>query len=547
MVVRTSLIKTRSLEYTQEAEALIRKKDKLVRSIHQNFLDYSEFKELVEEERSLIRRINIETKEVLQAIELRIEESSNMEFLLRNIRRFYRKIRGLFTDFLRIIRKELIILKKGQIGGLDKLLNKELEIYYKIERAANAEMLFLKTHDLIKTIALEMKYAFFYTLKSPMARVALSGWLIIASANAQQTFHITKRGDTWYGLGTRYGLDYRWLAKANGMDPNAILPVGVKLRLPGKVAEKKQAEKPKQKLVKATYVVQPKDNPYAIARKFGISLAKLKELNKKRTLKVIFPGDKLVVLVPEGTKQEFQQEEKKEEEKVNEEIKYDFQQHYVNRAPIQPDKKEWKGIAFRTAAHGVTKYNNHPAILIEFYFLNNLNEYNEFTNYENYILGKVNSTLADFMAKTGFNTLILDAGHGGRDGGAVNPELGKKESTETLKIAKKIERLAKALGANVLMTRTTDTYLGINARWKKYKDVPGAIFVSIHLNSATRKDASGYEVYCYDPEKDPKKGGNRNPSRIILSESLAAYVTYSIDNAMASLPTLPSNLLAKNP
>jgi N-acetylmuramoyl-L-alanine amidase len=93
-------------------------------------------------------------------------------------------------------------------------------------------------------------------------------------------------------------------------------------------------------------------------------------------------------------------------------------------------------------------------------------------------------------------TIVIDAGHGGPDGGAVG-EGGKMEKHVTLAVAKKVEALLRQAGANVFLTRTTDddlasdedlargrrqqTDLRNRTRYAKSKD-PDA-FISIHCNA----------------------------------------------------------------
>lgn len=91
---------------------------------------------------------------------------------------------------------------------------------------------------------------------------------------------------------------------------------------------------------------------------------------------------------------------------------------------------------------------------------------------------------------------VIDAGHGGEDGGAVSAD-GVKESDLNLAIAERTELLLRFLGAQTRMTRTEDTALysggAETLRQKKASDLrnrvalvnetPGAVLVSIHQNS----------------------------------------------------------------
>lgn len=92
-------------------------------------------------------------------------------------------------------------------------------------------------------------------------------------------------------------------------------------------------------------------------------------------------------------------------------------------------------------------------------------------------------------------TLVLDAGHGGEDGGALAPD-GTKEKDITLTISKKIKELSSDYGVNVIMTRTDDVTMNPKEKTDFSNKQKADAFVSIHVN-ATVKDQlnkSGMEV-----------------------------------------------------
>ncbi|MCH2024667.1 MAG: N-acetylmuramoyl-L-alanine amidase [Verrucomicrobiales bacterium] len=90
-------------------------------------------------------------------------------------------------------------------------------------------------------------------------------------------------------------------------------------------------------------------------------------------------------------------------------------------------------------------------------------------------------------------TVILDAGHGGKDKGAH--WYGISEKTLTLDVAKRVESLLKKKGITVAMTRKTDRFISIKDRAylaNKYSD---SIFVSIHFNAHTNSSVKGIETF----------------------------------------------------
>ena len=103
-------------------------------------------------------------------------------------------------------------------------------------------------------------------------------------------------------------------------------------------------------------------------------------------------------------------------------------------------------------------------------------------------------------------TITVDAGHGGKENGAIGC-LGDKEKDITLKMAKYLENELRHKGANVIMTRQTDTTTDLYSRVKLANDNNSTFFVSIH-NNALPDTLNPYEhrgtsvYYYYDEAKD---------------------------------------------
>lgn len=94
--------------------------------------------------------------------------------------------------------------------------------------------------------------------------------------------------------------------------------------------------------------------------------------------------------------------------------------------------------------------------------------------------------------------IVIDAGHGGKDGGATGTLDGKTilEKDLTLAISKKVRDTLIKNGYNVAMTRDTDEYPTLTARSEFANNSNAAVFVSIHINSVeSAPTASGTEVY----------------------------------------------------
>jgi N-acetylmuramoyl-L-alanine amidase len=92
-------------------------------------------------------------------------------------------------------------------------------------------------------------------------------------------------------------------------------------------------------------------------------------------------------------------------------------------------------------------------------------------------------------------TIAIDAGHGGKDPGALGKG-GLKEKEVTLDIARRLAALVKdRLGRKVIMTRDRDVYIPLEERPFIAKSKGADLFVSIHVNANRKRKARGIETY----------------------------------------------------
>ena len=101
-----------------------------------------------------------------------------------------------------------------------------------------------------------------------------------------------------------------------------------------------------------------------------------------------------------------------------------------------------------------------------------------------------------------FDVVVIDAGHGGKDPGAIGVT-GVREKDINLAIAKKLGALIEKNlpGVKVVYTRKDDTFIELYKRGKIANENGGKLFISIHCNSLAKKpsDARGFEVYLLRP------------------------------------------------
>lgn len=133
-------------------------------------------------------------------------------------------------------------------------------------------------------------------------------------------------------------------------------------------------------------------------------------------------------------------------------------------------------------------------------------------------------------------TVIIDAGHGGEDGG-TSGENGVLEKELNLDLAKRVNELFKSAGINTVMTRDEDRLLydplsdykgrkkilDMQERLRIASKHDNAIFISIHMNSFPEKKYSGLQVYYSNNNTDSERIANA------VQKTTAFYLTPAND------------------
>lgn len=143
-----------------------------------------------------------------------------------------------------------------------------------------------------------------------------------------------------------------------------------------------------------------------------------------------------------------------------------------------------------------------------------------------------NESFAVF-GNSGYNekTIIIDAGHGGLDGGTVGID-GTLEKSINLQIAYKLKSLLELYGYNVIMTRSEDDSIHdknlMNTRQIKVSDIhnreniikknPDALFISIHQNHFQDSTVNGAQVFY----------SKNNPLSIPLAENIQSSLKQNV-------------------
>ena len=106
------------------------------------------------------------------------------------------------------------------------------------------------------------------------------------------------------------------------------------------------------------------------------------------------------------------------------------------------------------------------------------------------------------IGKYTIRTIVLDAGHGGKDAGAIGRRLRLKERDLTLEIAKKVRSILEDNGIKVVMTRDSDIFIPLPERSRIANSSGADIFVSIHVNASRSRSLNGFECYYLSEATD---------------------------------------------
>ena len=114
-------------------------------------------------------------------------------------------------------------------------------------------------------------------------------------------------------------------------------------------------------------------------------------------------------------------------------------------------------------------------------------------------LSKSAERIKEVRSRWQLDSVVLDAGHGGKDSGALG-HYGTKEKTITLDIIKRVGRLLeKNTRINVIYTRDEDVFIPLWKRTKIANENKGKLFVSVHANGNRNRSARGFETYLLRP------------------------------------------------
>jgi N-acetylmuramoyl-L-alanine amidase len=121
--------------------------------------------------------------------------------------------------------------------------------------------------------------------------------------------------------------------------------------------------------------------------------------------------------------------------------------------------------------------------------------------------------------------VVIDAGHGGHDPGAISPHNGAREKDVTLAVARSIrDELVKSGRVRVALTRDGDRFLVLQDRYGIARKLGAELFISIHADAAVNPEANGATVYTLSEtasdREAQKLAARENKSNIINGVNL---------------------------
>ena len=105
-----------------------------------------------------------------------------------------------------------------------------------------------------------------------------------------------------------------------------------------------------------------------------------------------------------------------------------------------------------------------------------------------------------------FDIVVIDAGHGGPDEGAVGSR-GLAEKAVVLDVAQRLKTRLEDSGVRVVLTRNSDVFVSLEARSAVANDARADLFVSIHANASSSPKPRGMEIFFLSLEASDDSSG----------------------------------------
>ncbi len=144
-------------------------------------------------------------------------------------------------------------------------------------------------------------------------------------------------------------------------------------------------------------------------------------------------------------------------------------------------------------------------------------KYENLTDGQSELISVLFTNSAIEQSKYEGQVIVLDAGHGGHDSGAIGSVLKVKEKNVALDTVLRLDKLLRDAGFTTVLTRNNDTFIELRDRSDIANGLNVDAFVSVHYNAHSDKAVSGVQVLYYpnEPTRD-----NKTFARIVQNEML---------------------------
>lgn len=115
------------------------------------------------------------------------------------------------------------------------------------------------------------------------------------------------------------------------------------------------------------------------------------------------------------------------------------------------------------------------------------------------LFGSQRPSAASYFPAGTIKKVVIDAGHGGNDPGTIGRS-GIKEKNVNLDVAKRIAKLLRDNGVEVVMTRSSDVFIELEQRSRIANNAKADLFISVHANANRVRSLNGLEVYYVSPK-----------------------------------------------
>lgn len=143
----------------------------------------------------------------------------------------------------------------------------------------------------------------------------------------------------------------------------------------------------------------------------------------------------------------------------------------------------------------------------------------------------------------GVHTIMIDAGHGGKDPGAMGNSL--KESTVVLDVAQRLAKALRAKGFSVVLTRDKNVFIPLSKRTQLANNKSVDLFISIHVNANKKSSISGIETY-YLSNASTSSAAKVAARENAVSEKNLSDLQLILSDLMLDSKTQESRALANN-